>query len=179
MKSNYQLAVYDTVSVLQLMYIGQDLIEELRFVFKMPQSSGADKLLIRTLRNELTGHPISRGKNNSFISSVFFTRNSHGKIIEYLRYHKDKDYKPEAIRHEWSELVRTHEAYLLVNLNERLVTVKSKLKRYQNQLTQFMKTFPRISFEGVIIKTDHLLETFFEHSNLYSTTNLQYFFQTL
>lgn len=60
-----------------------------------------------------------------------------------------------------------------------LVTVKSKLKRYQNQITQFMKTFPRISFEGVIIKTDHLLETFFEHSNLYSTTNLQYFFQTL
>lgn len=108
LKSNYQLALYDTVSVLQLMYIGQDLMDELRFVFKMSQSSGADKLLIKTLRIELTEHPISRDNRNNFISSLFFTRNSHGEIIEYLRYHKDKDYKPEVIRHEWSELVRTH-----------------------------------------------------------------------
>ncbi|EDM37029.1 hypothetical protein PBAL39_04503 [Pedobacter sp. BAL39] len=177
LKSNYQLALYDTVSVLQLMYIGQDLIDELRFVFKMSQSSGTDKLLIRTLRNELTGHPISRDKKNNFISSVFFTRNSHGEIIEYLRYHKDKDYKPEVIRHEWSELVRTHEAYLLENLNDILATIKSKLKRYQNQLAQFLKTFPKISLEGMITKTEHLLETFFEHSNLYSTTNLHHFFR--
>ena len=177
LKPNYQLALYDTVSVLQLMYIGQDLIDELRFVFKMPQSSGADKLLIRTLRNELTGHPISRDKKNNFISSVFFTRNSHGKVIEYLRYHKEKDYKSEVIRYEWSEVVKVHENYLLGNLKEILATIKDKLKHYQNQLSQFLKSFPRISFDGLVSKTEHLMEVFFERSSLYSDSNLRYFFQ--
>lgn len=177
LKPNYQLALYDTVSVLQLMYIGQDLIDELRFVFKMPQSSGVDKLLIRALRNELTGHPISRDKKNNFISSVFFTRNSHGKVIEYLRYHKEKDYKFEVIRYKWSELVKVHEAYLLDNLKDILATIKDKLKQYQNQLSQFLKSFSRISFDGLVIKTEHLIETFFEYSSLYSASNLRHFFQ--
>lgn len=177
LKPNYQLALYDTVSVLQLMYIGQDLIDELRFVFKMPQSSGVEKLLIRTLRNELTGHPISRDKKNNFISSVFFTRNSHGNVIEYLRYHKEKDYKSEVIRYEWSELVKVHEAYLLDNLKDILATIKDKLKQYQNQLSQFLQSFPRIPFDGLVIKTEHLMETFFENSNLYSASNLRHFFE--
>jgi len=177
LKPNYQSALYDTVSVLQLMYIGQDLIDELRFVFKMPQSSGADKLLIRTLRNELTGHPISRDKENNFISSVFFTRNSHGKVIEYLRYHKGKDYKSEVIRYEWPEVLKVHETYLLDNLKDILATIKNKLKQYQNQIAQFLKSFPSISLDGLVIKTEHLMEAFFEHSSLYSASNLPYFFQ--
>ncbi|ETZ19142.1 hypothetical protein [Pedobacter sp. V48] len=176
-KANYQLAVYDTVSVLQLMYIGQDLIDELRFVFKMPASSGEDKLLIRTLRNELTGHPISRDKKNNFISSVFFTRDSYGTVVEYLRYHKDRDYKSEVVRYEWEELVRAHENYLLENLKAILATIKNKLKLYQNQLSKFLKDFPKISFEGIVNKTEHLFDAFFENSALYSKSNLLYFFE--
>jgi len=177
LKLNYQLAVYDTVSILQLMYIGQDLIDELRYVFKLPASSGADKSLIRTLRNELTGHPISRDKKNNFISSVFFTRDSYGRIVEYLRYHKDRNYQSETIRYEWEELIRAHENYLVENLTAILVIIKGKLKLYQNLLTKFLDSFSKIAFEGLVNKTEHLLESFFENSALYSRSNLLSFFQ--
>jgi len=178
LKKDYQKALFDTISVLQLMYIGQDLIDELRLVFKMPASSGEGKMLIRTLRNELTGHPISRDRGKNFISSVFLTRNSHGDVIEYLRYHKDDDYKAKVVRHSWSELVKIHENYLVDNLNAILAVLKVKLKRYQLQLDKFVATFSNITFEGLVNRTDHLMESFFEHSALYSRTNLLYYFES-
>lgn len=177
LKQDYQQALYDTVSVLQLMYVGQDLIDELRIVFKMTKSTGAGKALIRTLRNELTGHPISRDKGNNFVSSVFFTRNSHGRVIEYLRYHKDTDYKADVVQHSWSDLVKIHEDYLTENLGEIIATIKKKLRSYQLQLDKFDGSFPRMNVEGLVNRTEHLLENMFEYSALYSKSNLLYYFQ--
>ncbi len=175
LKQDYQLALYDTVSVLQLMYVGQDLIDELRIIFKMPKSSGEGKALIRNMRNELTGHPISRDNGNNFVSSVFFTRNSHGKVIEYLRYHKDTGYKADLIRHSWPDLVKVHEDFLIENLDEIIATIKKKLRVYQIQLEKFNISFPKMNVVDLINRTEHLLENMFDYSALYSKSNLLYY----
>jgi hypothetical protein len=175
LKEDYQQALYDTVSVLQLMYVGQDLIDELRTVFKMPKSSGEGKALIRNMRNELTGHPISRDNGKNFVSSVFFTRNSHGKVIEYLRYHKNTGFKADVIRYSWSNLAKTHEDYLIDNLGEIIAAIKKKLRSYQIQLEKFHASFAKMDIVGLVSRTEHLLESMFEYSTLYSKSNLLYY----
>lgn len=123
------------------MYVEQDLIDELRIVFKMTKSTGEGKALIRALRNELTGHPISRDKGNNFVSSVFFTRNSHGSVIEYLRYHKDTDYKADIVRHSLSDLVKIHEDYLTEILGEIIATIKKSLDHTSSSLVNSIAPF--------------------------------------
>src|SRR5438045_3034682 len=72
-KKEFNKSIFQTIGVLQLIYTQQDLIDELLYIFKLPQSTKGDKNPNRDIRNELIGHPIRRKpKDNELISSVFF-----------------------------------------------------------------------------------------------------------
>ncbi len=69
-KRNFNLSLFNAIGILQIIYIHQDLIDELLWVFKLSQSEGLYKSVNRNFRNELIGHPI-RKRRNKLISSVF------------------------------------------------------------------------------------------------------------
>lgn len=90
------------ISFLQAIYVQQDFVEELLYIFNCNKNKSDLKNDInysknREIRNELVGHPI-RKINGKFISSTLFSYHSKDDEIEYLRYHIDNNYSFEKVK---------------------------------------------------------------------------------
>lgn len=172
--ANYRSALYDSVAVLQFMYIQQDLIDEVLCIFRLPSGLVSDKNPIRTIRNELIGHPIRRERNHDLLSSVFITQDSHSGILQYVRYHKENDYDFEIVRYDWATLFRQHENYIMQQLTHIHNKVCKVIKLFSKQLEGLKSNMLKMPFESLVAVVNQLYEIFHKHSYLYNGENIIY-----
>jgi hypothetical protein len=174
MKSDYLSSLYETVAVLQFMYVQQDLIDELLRLFKLSKSDSKDKLFIRQLRNELVGHPISRDRYGDLICSVFVTGSSKNSTLAYIRYHRDKDYKFDLITLHWESIFKKHEDYLKHYLGLIIRKVEGILLHFANTLQSLSNNTSKISFEKLVSWVSQVFEIYYSHYDLFAPDNILY-----
>jgi len=117
-ENNLQAEIFETTSVLQLIYVHQDLIEELLYIFKFDKG----KLLAdcpyrkanRDIRNELVGHPIRRDKStqNKLISSVLYHPRPKLGQLEYVVYESSNQFKGKDKSFEKKDIILNHLNFL-------------------------------------------------------------------
>jgi hypothetical protein len=113
---------------MQIIYVHQDLIDELLYIFKLSASSKEDKNPNRNIRNELVGHPIRRKKE--LVSSVLFdVFNRSNKELRYTKYSKEKDFKADLLVYDIENIIKRHQQFLNKYLDE---IIKKNIKRRKN-----------------------------------------------
>lgn len=155
-KGSYQENVFYAIGLLQTVYVQQDLIKELLYIFKLDSdklTNEDNRNINRNLRNELIGHPMRRavGSGEELISSVIFGNNLDNDSIHYVIYPKTNNYKGEEKYHNVNDIIVRHEEFLLKNLEE----VEKKcfeilnyfLKKIEELNTLIEKEIP---FEGLL-----------------------------
>ncbi len=164
---NYLSALYDNIAVLQLMYIQQDLTNELFQIFLVEKPE--DDNIIRYLRNELIGHPISRDKKTkNLTSSVFITSQTQDTTLEYIRYHKKNNYKSELKRFDWNELFAKQQEYLITHFNLLLAKIDEVLLEYKNVITDLLSTIDKLSNDEIVKEVEKVFERYNKNASPYS-----------
>lgn len=166
--------IFYLVGYLQVLYVHQDLVDEMLRIFKISESNSIEKRLIREIRNELIGHPISRNsKNKELISSVFWRESIGFNSISYLKYNNKIESSVEYLDYKVTDLIEKHKQYLKHHfnqiLNKQLMLVKDydgKIKQINNllllnpysnklpvmvsQYIEFIENYSMFSYEKVV-----------------------------
>ncbi len=171
---NYRSALYDNIAVLQIMYIQQDLTTELFQIFQIEKVT--EENIIRYLRNELIGHPISRNtdKTKSLRSSVFITRETQGSTLQYILYHKKNDYKFELKTYQWQDLFAQHQAYLVSNFEILLTRIDEILKEFKDALINLNSTIEKSTISELIKDVETTFEKYHKNCPPYSFENISF-----
>jgi hypothetical protein len=153
----FQKSIFQTIGILQLIYIHQDLIDELLYIFNLRKSSKEDKSPNREIRNELVGHPIRRNsRTNEFISSAFFGREFKNGIINYILYDKGKITSSQNLYYSIDEIINRHRNFLEKYLDIILSKIRTVLKRFQKQLVELNALVNKgIDFFKIITLVEH------------------------
>lgn len=143
-----------TVGLLQIIYIQQDLIDELLQVFKLQKSSLSDKDPNRTIRNDLAGHPIRRQRTNEEPSAPLksyslFSYETTKNTIQFSKYRKETNFTFELEDHDVLALIDRHKKFLEKYLNtifRKVVKILYKFAKLNNELldVQSKIDFPRL-----------------------------------
>lgn len=134
--------IFYNIGILQILYLQQDLIDEMLEIFSLNRSLYKDRKHIRELRNELIGHPISRdSRTRKLKSSVFWLANpplytkelDHSKI-QYRKYESGQ--WESATRHseDIDILISMHTEYLNKYFDLILNKEKKIIKEFENKL---------------------------------------------
>lgn len=153
----------NSISLLQAIYIQQDFIQELHFIFKTGVSKGDLKKdlnywINREIRNESVGHPIrkvkienpetiSKSRLERLKSSILLNFNSSPGYISYIKYERSNNFEFQEVSHCVDEILSRHYQFLDDNLN----IILSKLKKI---LAQFYKEINKVK----IVKSSANLE---------------------
>lgn len=162
------------ISFLQSIYIQQDFIKELLHIFKCDKEikkidKDANFKINRALRNELVGHPIRTIKNEKkLISSSIFSNLTNSEQIIYLRYHLDKNYKSEEIRHNKADILKRHSAFIDFHFDVIIEKLKGILLEFKTIIEKIENIIATESIDKIvefvssnfeyISKTNHLYE---------------------
>lgn len=160
--SNYTEKFSFTISLLQAVYIQQDFVQEILEIFKTGINKGILKqdptyFINRDLRNELVGHPI-RKFEGKLISSTLFSYQSNEGEIQYLRYHKDNNFKFESKTYKIKEVQERHHQFLEKYFDKILLKLQQILKEYLLELDKLEKVIDKHDFKTVL----KLVELYFE-----------------
>lgn len=172
-KDSYQENVFYAIGLLQTIYVQQDLIKELLYIFKFDSdkiTNEDNRNINRKIRNELIGHPIRREKNanEELISSVFFGNNLDNNTIHYIIYSKANNFKGQEIIHNISQIIQRHEEFLTKNLEiieEKCFEILNCfLKKVEDMSILIEKKIP---FEGLIRVVKNQFEPIFRFNKLF------------
>lgn len=152
--TNYTDKFSFKISFLQAIYIQQDFIQEMLEIFKTGIDKGVLKkdptyYINRDLRNELVGHPIRKFEDNLISSTLFSYQVDEGEI-QYLRYHKDKNFKFESKTFKIIEIQERHLDFLEKYLDKMLSKLKLILEEYLLELDKLENVVDRHDFETVL-----------------------------
>jgi len=125
----------------------------------------------RKLRNELVGHPISKFKGNLVSSTLFSYQEKEGEI-QYLRYHKDNNFKFESKTYKIAEIQERHRVFLEKYFNEILFKLKSVLKDYLSKLDQLENVIDELDFYTVLKFVELYFEAIFKSDFIYDKASL-------
>lgn len=162
------------IGIMQIIYVHQDLVGELRYAFKLNKDDLAhdvNRNINRELRNELIGHPIRRAKNdsNNLISTVIFgNKLSHDKI-HYVKYSKENKFVGVEIGHLLKDILDRHFLFLNTGFDSILKKIKAILLPFKKQTLGLQKTInnPRIDFSKKLNLVDQLFESIWKENLLY------------
>jgi hypothetical protein len=173
-KINESKKFYDNIfhytGLLQIIYVQQDLMDELLHIFKLQKSPLQDKNPNRTIRNELIGHPIRRTKNgNELESSSLFSNNTTNTTLEYLKYSKSNNFKMKITTYDTQTIIDQHKAFLNKYFDQILNKIcvifnahKKNLKKFEQSISNNAK------FDNVIHQTEISFEYILRFNYLYS-----------
>lgn len=166
--------IFHYTGLLQIIYVQQDLIDELLFIFKLQGSLLSDKNPNREIRNELIGHPIRRNKKgNELISSVMFSNNTSNETLQYLVYSKSNNFKMKVITYDTQTILNNHKVFLNKYFDVILNKICHHLKSYEKGLTEFGKSIENnITFEKILKQTETAFEYVLKFNHLYTRTYL-------
>jgi hypothetical protein len=139
MQGDFDDYIFYVIGFLQMLYVQQDLVDELRIIFKLSSSNSENRKTIRNLRNELVGHPISRDKKNKLLSTVFWGENLSFNNINYIRYNEGEIIGSENISVNIDTLIGVHREYLSNSFSEILKKEKKMIKIYKRELSNLIK----------------------------------------
>lgn len=174
--SDYSAKFSFTISFLQAMYIQQDFVQEMLEIFKTGIDKGnlkQDPLysINRNLRNELVGHPIRKFEDN-LISSTLFSYQEKEDEIQYLRYHKDNNFKFESKTYTIAEIQERHGAFLEKYFDIILVKLKTVLNEYLLEIDKLEKVIENHEFETVLKLVELYFEAIFKSDFVYDKISL-------
>jgi len=174
---NYTDRFSFAISFLQAIYIQQDFIEELLEMFKTGMDKGdlkQDTLysINREIRNELIGHPI-RKLDGKLISSTVFSYETKENEIEYLRYHKDNNFKFETKAFKIADIQERHQRFLEKYFDIILSKLQLVLEQYLTKLDNIEKVIKKNhNFETVLKLVELCFEAIFESHSCYDKSSL-------
>jgi hypothetical protein len=174
--SNYTDKFSFTISFLQAVYIQQDFIQEMLDIFKTGIDKGALKkdpsyYINRDLRNELVGHPIRKFEDN-LISSTLFSYQEKEDEIQYLRYHKDNNFKFARKTYKIAEIQERHLAFLEKYFDEILLKLKSILEEYLSELDKLENVIHKNDFKTILKLVELYFEAIFKSDFAYDKASL-------
>lgn len=135
--NNMEQHISYSIVLLQIIYVHQDLIDELLYIFKIKASCLKDKNPNRTIRNELIGHPISRDKknNNQLRSSVLLDiDNFNNKTINYHKYSKENKFIPEKQNFKIDEIINYHIKFMSKYLDKIIQKCEKEINQYNKKI---------------------------------------------
>ena len=166
------------ISLLQSIYIQQDLIEELLRIFKLKINKGNLKndpnySVNRNIRNELVGHPIRREKSNgALISSCIYGFSRETDKIIYLKYHRDKDFELELIDNKMSEIISRHKKFLVLYLDKIENKLVNILKKFIKEIDNLKSLIEEKSFKEILDVSNVFFESIFKYDFIYDKESL-------
>ncbi len=165
---NFQSGIFQIIGILQIIYAQQDLIDELLYIYKLPQSNANDKKPNRDIRNELIGHPIRRTSANELISTIFFDRIFTPGMIHYHLYAKEFDFKSKEIKYPYKVAIENHKRFLEKYTNILWVKNEKILTCLKNQLKGLSSIINKdIDFLALIKVVEHRYAKFSESNYLF------------
>jgi len=166
--------IFHSIGLMQIIYVHQDLTDELLKFFKESQSTKIDKNPNREIRNELIGHPINRDKDKFFKSSIFFSNNLSSSNIEYIKYAKDNDFEGNTKSYSTSEILKRHNEYLIKYLEIIVNKNKKVLNQYLKKVKQLGKMIEsNTEFDKIVDFTYCTFETIINDSLIYKVEYLK------
>lgn len=172
-------SIFNSIGLLQVIYIHQDLMVELLFIFSLPKSHLHDKQPNRNIRNELVGHPIrKKPRTDELISSVFFGNDQDAKTIHYIRYAKNNNFKGEDVTHTVDDVLKRHATYLSKYTDQILHKIEVILGNYKLQLAAFeilLSQNPPI--ESILSQADQYFESVYKESYVFKRTFLPEYYK--
>src|SRR5665648_1212861 len=174
--SNYTDKFSFTISFLQAVYIQQDFIQEMLEIFKTGIDKGELKkdttyYINRDLRNELVGHPIRKFKDN-LISSALISYKEKEDEIQYLRYHKDNNFKFESKTYKIAAIQERHREFLEKYFDKILLKLKSILEEYLSQLDKLENIIDKHDLKTVLKLVELYFEAIFKSDFVYDKASL-------
>jgi hypothetical protein len=165
-----------TISFLQAIYIQQDFVQEMLEIFKTGVDKGQLKQdptysINRELRNELVGHPI-RKYEDKLISSTLFSYRAKEDEIEYLRYHKDNNFKFESKSFSIKEIQKRHEEFLDKYFDIMIARLKVILDEYLAELNKLENVINKNDFNTILKLVELYFESIFESDFVYDKLSL-------
>jgi hypothetical protein len=159
---------------LQMMYVQQDLLDELKKIFRLPQAIKTGYVL-RQIRNELIGHPISWDKKGKLQSTVLWNGGFNGVSINYVKYASENNFVPEReTKYTVSELLEQHKQFVNKQLDEIICKINSIRKIYQSQIAEILNLKDDITeFPNYLRLAKQLFEDIFIHSHAFQPAILQ------
>ena len=157
---NFNDSIFNAIGLMQIIYIHQDLIDEMLHIFKLQRSKKEDKNPNRKIRNELVGHPINRNHNNKLESSIIFGENNGKGCIHYIKYESKNSFNSEDISYNIEDILNGHSVFLNKYLDKILEKLFDILREYKTNLKNIKKL---ISKEGEFLKIVDLSERFYTY----------------
>lgn len=130
--------ILEFIAVMQIIYVQQDLMDEILKMFKLECSKKEDKNPNRQIRNELVGHPISRDRREKLISSSIFGYDIEQEKVCYTKYDLcSESFKYEKIYYDLENIVDTHKKYLNkyldIIINKIEIEIRKQLKELKDK----------------------------------------------
>ena len=166
-------SIFNSISLLQIIYAQQDLVDELLYIFKLPASLKEDKNPNRNIRNELVGHPIRR-LNDQLISSVFFGNEFKGNVIHYIIYSKDNNFRLKEEILNVEKIIDRHLDFLVKYLEIIISKINVVLNQLRKKLASILLMLNEdISFVDLLNVVIHNYEKIFEDNKLFKPNLLR------
>ena len=174
--SGYSERFSYTISLLQAIYVQQDFVEELLEIFKTGIVKGDLKQNLnysinRDVRNELVGHPIRKQKGN-LISSTLFSYQAKVGEIQYLRYHKERNFEFEIKTFKILDIQKRHQDFLEEYFDKILEKLKKILDEFLTEIDKVEQVIKKGDFETVIKLVELYFEAIFKSDYAYDKISL-------
>lgn len=134
---DFQNSIFYATGLMQIIYVHQDLTDELLRIFKIEASSKEDKNPNRDIRNELIGHPVNKGKIDTVLklkSTIFWCSDSTVENMHYIRYASENNYQGADKSYEVNTIIDAHHKYLNKYFDKIISKIKKPLQLYTKQL---------------------------------------------
>lgn len=174
--SGYSERFSYTISLLQAIYVQQDFVEELLEIFKTGIVKGDLKQNLnysinRDVRNELVGHPIRKQKGN-LISSTLYSYQAKVGEIQYLRYHKERNFEFEIKTFKILDIQKRHQDFLEEYFDKILEKLKKILNEFLTEIDKVEQVIKKGDFETVIKLVELYFEAIFKSDYAYDKISL-------
>lgn len=176
---NYESYIFQTIGLLQVIYVQQDFITELLYIFKIncdkELSLDQDRRQNRDLRNKLIGHPIRRKKDegNKLISSIFWGNYLSSDKIHYVIYHADKSFEGVEEEHLVDDVIVRHINFLSKYLDLIIKKLKLILEMFRSKINNLKRLVDNnVDFVKIVNLTEQIFEHFFNQNVLYEKNTI-------
>ncbi|WP_329806210.1 hypothetical protein [Flavobacterium facile] len=167
-ENDFQKSIFYATGLLQIIYVHQDITDELLMIFKINNSLKEDKNPNREIRNELIGHPINKdSKTKELLSSIFWGRHLSVNNIHYIKYSKENNFSGIEKSFSVDEIIESHKAFLNKYFDLILDKIQKISKGYIIKLKELENVISKDDFNLIVELTSKVFEHIFTTDYLY------------
>jgi hypothetical protein len=167
-ENNFQESIFYTTGLLQIIYVHQDLTDELLRIFKIAKSGKEDKNPNREIRNELIGHPINKGLNGKFESSIFWGGKLSIENIHYVKYSKQTNFSGNEKSFKTIDIIESHKDFLNKYFDQILERIRKTLDGFSPKIQELRCLITANDFILLVDVTSKIFEDILKSNYLYN-----------